>query len=160
PDWLFNWHVLLVAIGIFLGLRHSFRGGAWLILIMIGGFFMIQDYYPDTHINRFISPGVLIFVGLMIILRPGPGRRRWGRQWRDEEWYRNRMTWRRDGRFVVPNVTAFADQKESYSSEDYIDATSIFGGVHKKVVSKNFRGGDITTFMGGTEIDLTQADFT
>lgn len=25
-------------------------------------------------------------------------------------------------------------------------------------MSKNFKGGDITNFMGGTEIDLTQAD--
>ena len=46
----------------------------------------------------------------------------------------------------------------SWSSEDYIDTTSVFGGVHKKVVSKNFKGGDVTTFLGGTEIDLTQAD--
>ncbi len=48
----------------------------------------------------------------------------------------------------------------TYSSEDFIDTTSVFGGVHKKVVSKNFKGGDITTFLGGTEIDLSQADFT
>ena len=46
-----------------------------------------------------------------------------------------------------------------FSSEDFIDTTAIFGGVHKKIVSKNFLGGDITTIMGGTELDLTQADF-
>ncbi|HEV2478675.1 MAG TPA: LiaF domain-containing protein, partial [Puia sp.] len=45
-----------------------------------------------------------------------------------------------------------------FTSEDYIDTTSIFGGVHKKVVSKNFRGGDIVTFLGGSEIDLSQAE--
>ena len=49
--------------------------------------------------------------------------------------------------------------KEGYSSEDWVDSTAIFGGVHKKIVSKNFRGGDITSIMGGTELDLTQADF-
>jgi predicted membrane protein len=33
--------------------------------------------------------------------------------------------------------------------------------VHKKIVSKNFQGGDdLVTMMGGTEIDLSQADFT
>ena len=46
----------------------------------------------------------------------------------------------------------------NFTSEDYIDTTSIFGGVHKKVVSKNFRGGDIVTFLGGSEIDLSQAE--
>jgi predicted membrane protein len=50
--------------------------------------------------------------------------------------------------------------QEGYTSEDFIDATTIFSGVHKKIVSKNFKGGDIVTLMGGTEIDLTQADFT
>src|SRR5882757_1490189 len=65
PDWLFNWHVLLIVVGLFLGLRHNFRGGAWLIMMVVGGFFILQDYYPDTHIHRFIWPAVLILVGLM-----------------------------------------------------------------------------------------------
>lgn len=155
PDWLFNWHVLLIVIGLFLGLRHNFRGGAWFIMIVIGGFFLLQDYYPDTHIHRFIWPSVLILVGLMVILRPG--RSRWHHQWR-EEWEKNRVNWRYSG--GGGQHQAFASQKGGYSSEDFVDSTSIFGGVHKKIVSKNFRGGDITTVLGGTEIDLTQADFT
>jgi predicted membrane protein len=43
---------------------------------------------------------------------------------------------------------------------DFIDVTSVFGGVKKNVLTKNFKGGDIVSFMGGSEIDLTQADFT
>ena len=54
PDWLFNWHMLLIAIGLFLGIRHGFRGGAWLILILIGSFFMVgllpQDPSPSLHL--------------------------------------------------------------------------------------------------------------
>ncbi len=42
--------------------------------------------------------------------------------------------------------------------EDYIDAVTVFGGVKKNILSKNFRGGDVTTFMGGTELNLTHAD--
>ena len=53
---------------------------------------------------------------------------------------------------------AFVNNGSDYSTEDFIDTTSIFGGVHKKVVSKNFRGGDIVTFLGGSEIDLSQAE--
>jgi hypothetical protein len=51
-----------------------------------------------------------------------------------------------------------SSNNSNYTSEDYIDTTSIFGGVHKKVVSKNFKGGDIVTFLGGSEIDLSQAE--
>jgi hypothetical protein len=49
-------------------------------------------------------------------------------------------------------------ERDYYSSEDFLDATNIFGGTHRKVVTKNFKGGDVTTFMGGTEINLSQAE--
>ncbi len=42
--------------------------------------------------------------------------------------------------------------------EDYLDTVSVFGGVKKNIVSKNFRGGEITTIMGGAEINLIQSD--
>jgi len=86
PDWLFNWHTLLIAIGLFLGIRHGFRGGAWLILILVGGFFMIQDNYPKIPLHRFLWPSVLIFVGLLIML---PRRRR-PRQMPEPCWRRRR----------------------------------------------------------------------
>lgn len=178
PDELFHWHVLLIALGLFIGFRHNFRGGGWLIMIVIGGIFFAKDYYPDVHIDRYIWPGVLILVGLLIILRPN--KHRYGHEWR-EEWDRRR--WGRYGRHwrehygagnpINPGdpggsggsgssggSTAAFSNHESYSSDDYIDTTSIFGGVHKKVLSKNFKGGDVTTVLGGTEIDLSQADFT
>ncbi len=47
---------------------------------------------------------------------------------------------------------------KSFSSEDYIDATTVLGGIHKNILSKNFKGGDITIFMGGAELNLSQAD--
>ena len=181
PDYLFNWHVLLIAIGLFLGLRHGFRGGAWLILIAIGGIYMIQDYYPTIELHRFIWPGVLILVGLMFILRPRRHfRDQWHHEWKDEWKQKWREDWERKkyARYADPQpntgsqpnsgsqpntgnqFNTGSSNNKSYTSEDFIDATSIFGGVHKKMVSKNFKGGDIVTIMGGTEIDLSQADFT
>ncbi len=196
PDYLFNWHVLLIAIGLFLGLRHNFRGGAWLILIAVGGVYMIQDYYPNIELHRFIWPGILILVGLMFILRPrrhfrdqwhhewkDEWKQNWKQQWRDE-WDRKRRDHSANTNFNTgstpntggmpnpgsapntggsfntgPTFNAGGSSSQSYTPEDFIDATSIFGGVHKKMVSKNFKGGDVVTIMGGTEIDLSQADF-
>ena len=40
-----------------------------------------------------------------------------------------------------------------------MDSTSIFGGAKKIVISKNFKGGDLVNIFGGTELDLSQADF-
>ncbi|HWK07683.1 MAG TPA: LiaF domain-containing protein [Puia sp.] len=157
PDWLFRWYVIMIAAGLFIGFRHNFRGGSWLAFILIGGFFFIQDNYPNIPFHRFIWPAILIFIGMLIIISPR-GHRRY---WRDgEDWGRRRDWGRWAERCGRRNTQGFATMKEGYSSEDFIDATAIFGGVHKKVVSKNFKGGDVTSIMGGTELDLTQADFT
>jgi predicted membrane protein len=211
PDWLFSWHVLLIAVGLFLGLRHNFRGGAWLILILVGGCFVIQDFYPNAELRRFIAPCVLIFIGFIIMFRPRNRWRThpWKDEWRDHmhqkwqahrQWEHHQRHWKQHNHWGVPPQPtqpdpnpqatpnpnpypnpepnpqpepgpstsqtggAFANSGSGstgsgYSnSEDFIDTTSIFGGVHKKVVSKNFRGGDIVTFLGGSEIDLSQAD--
>jgi predicted membrane protein len=152
PDWLFNWHILLIAIGLFIGFRHNFRGGAWLILMLVGGYFFLQDYYPHIPLQRFIWPAVLIFVGIMFIISP---RRSHRHHWGVGDWGGDEQRERWGGKYGQ----TFASMKEGYSSEDWVDSTAIFGGVHKKIVSKNFRGGDVTSIMGGTELDLTQADF-
>jgi predicted membrane protein len=235
PDWLFSWHILLVAIGLFLGLRHNFRGGAWLILILVGGCFIIQDFYPKTELKRFIGPCVLIFIGILIMFRPrrqwrnNPWKEEWKEnlreKWRQHEFQKHHRHWRPPGTVGGPNqfggpagtggpnqfggpnsfnnpntgptspnpnapgagpadpqtATGPSDPNQGansqqnangqqnahgpqgqqgpfYSEADYIDSTSIFSGVHKKIVSKNFRGGDIVTFLGGSEIDLSQAE--
>jgi hypothetical protein len=51
-----------------------------------------------------------------------------------------------------------ADAYREMPPEDMLDSVSIFGGVKKVVTSKNFKGGDIVCFMGGAEINLSQAD--
>jgi predicted membrane protein len=162
PDWLFSWHAFLIALGLFIGFRHNFRGGVWIILILIGSALEIQDYYPYIQLHRFIFPGILILIGLAFVLNPKGGsfgrRHQWKQEWKREwksEWKQHRHQYR----WNYP-VSAASSSREGFSSEDFIDATAFFGGVHKKIVSKNFKGGDIVTIMGGTELDFTQADFT
>jgi predicted membrane protein len=202
PDWLFSWHFLLIAIGLFIGFRHNFRGGMWIILILVGAAFEFQDYYPRMELHRFILPGVLILVGIMFVL--SPGRNHHYNRWQDKAWkaqwkaqWKNDWRARKWGYHVGPNpnqsgptpgpgafgpgtsnpgpnaatadpnaapntggTTAGGSTYTGYTADDFIDSTAFFGGVHKKIVSKNFRGGDVVTIMGGTELDLSQADFT
>lgn len=56
----------------------------------------------------------------------------------------------------LPNGTNV--YRGNISGDDLIEATSIFGGTKKKVLSKNFRGGEMVNIFGGSEIDLLQAD--
>lgn len=166
PEWIFSWPMLLIAVGIFSGLAHGFRGPGWLIMILIGSFFMMDQVIPGFDFHRFLWPAIIVIVGLIMLIRPkkahwmnddcagwDPGRsyRRFGRHGR-----------RRFGPdFGNPERNfGMGNEQDSrkFSSEDFIDSTTVFGGVHKNIVSKNFRGGDIVIFMGGAEINLSQAD--
>ena len=43
-------------------------------------------------------------------------------------------------------------------SGEYINVQAILGGVKRNVQSKNFKGGEILSFLGGSEISFMQAD--
>jgi predicted membrane protein len=180
PDWLFSWQVLLIAIGIFSGLAHAFRGPGWLIMILIGTFFLMDQLIPGLDIHRFIWPAVIILVGLIMLIRPKKPHwmeHQWHQKWEQKDrekwqrWQRRRMRrWNpgMDASQGDPADTSSGEttgsasgmgySSKSFSSEDFIDATTILGGIHKNILSKNFKGGDITIFMGGAEINLSQAD--
>ena len=141
PGWVFSWQMALIAFGVFIGIRHNFRGGAWLVLLLVGGVFLLRDIFPDFSF-KLIWPTVLIVIGAFIIMRP---RRRW-------KW---------DGAKRTEGASdSFFSEDIDYSKDDFVDSTSIFGGAKKIVISKNFKGGDIVNIFGGTELDLSQADFT
>jgi predicted membrane protein len=177
PEWLFSWQMLLIVIGIFSGFAHAFRGPGWLIMILIGSFFLMDQLIPGMDIHRFIWPAVIIVVGLVMLIRPK--KPNWmdpncANRWKQrdmERWQRRRNRRGYPGMGGYPggtedyNTGAATDTSggpgygsKSFSSEDYIDATTVFGGIHKNIVSKNFKGGDLTIFMGGAELNLSQAD--
>jgi di/tricarboxylate transporter len=39
PEWLISWQTFLIALGLFIGVKHQFRNVAWLVLILVGGAF-------------------------------------------------------------------------------------------------------------------------
>ena len=141
PNWVFSWQMMLIAFGLFIGIRHNFRGGAWLVLLVVGGVFLFRDIFPEYSF-RHIWPVVLIVLGLFIIMRP-------------------RRKWKFDGTKKTEGASdSFFSEDIDYSKDDFVDSTSIFGGAKKIIISKNFKGGDLVNIFGGTELDLSQADFT
>jgi predicted membrane protein len=130
PDWALTWETLIIVIGLFFGARRMFRPGTWMIMVAVGAAFVI-DHYTDISIHEYIWPLAIIFFGLLMILRP---RRRRKRDWK---------SW----------------SIESDSTDDTFEINSVFGGSKKKVMSKDFQGGEINTVFGGNDIDFSQADF-
>lgn len=143
PVWLFTWQMLLIGIGLVMGLKKGFRDGGWFIPIIIGGAFLVNDFFLHGELRRHIWPVILIVLGALFIFRPR--KKRW------QSWHEKKS----DG-VKAETITPLSEAE--HSKDDFIDSTNIFSGSKKVVLSKNFKGGDLTNIFGGCEIDLTQAD--
>ncbi len=133
PGWLFSFPMIPIAIGIYIGARQRFKNLNWLIPVAFGVAFLIFNEV-DIDAHQYIWPAIIIAVGLAMILRPTRSRR-------SEKYWQE-----------------FGKQNSERSSEDYIDSTTIFGGIKKNIISKDFKGGESFCMFGGAEINLMQAD--
>jgi predicted membrane protein len=126
-DVIISWQMLLIVIGVYnLFFGHSRVAG--FILIAVGVFFIIPNLFILPYdFNRNFWPVLLIVVGLFILFRAFPTRRR------------------------EPIKPLDGNPME------YIDETNIFSGSEKKITTHNFRGGKITSLFGGSEIDLSSS---
>ncbi len=129
------------------------------------GFYGWHPFFPW---GGFFFLRGLVFIGLLFFI----GRRLfWGRRWayggpgwgyggpcpptENNDYPRGRRPFRE-----------FRDSKAPFektgnrNTDDYLELVSGFGVVEKKISSKNFHGGDVTTMKGRLIIDLRPADFT
>ncbi|PRY51431.1 putative membrane protein [Arcticibacter pallidicorallinus] len=187
PDWITSWPMILILIGVFTGSRHNYRNPGSIILICLGVLFLIGRIIPGIDLHDFVFPCIIIGLGLYLILGKTKFNKHFvhrGRMRNDVVWDK-RVDVPKEEPIVAGSAIAeeeplkdsanssFSSASSSSSSsseqqyyagaadggpEDYLDTVSIFGGIKKNIVSKNFKGGDIVTIMGGAEINLTQAD--
>lgn len=161
PGWVFTWPVLLIAIGLFVGLKSKFHNPGSFIMILIGSIFFIDQSVPGINLQNYIAPIILICLGVLFIVRPQkhhPCMRQ-----RTRRLQRQRNQWQRNNFDTPPSFDAPGKSFESQNvgaeyNEQYLDVNAILGGVKKNVQSKNFKGGEIVCFMGGAEISFMQAD--
>ena len=146
PQYLFTWKMFLIGAGITIGIKHNFKNAIWFFLILIGGTFLIGDLYPDMIIKRVMWPILIIVIGIFTILKP---RRRHKNIFFKQDRFGH---WENSSK-----KTCFVNDVVA-TDEDHIDSTTFFGAVGKKIISKNFKGGDIVIVFSGNEINLMQAD--
>jgi len=135
--YIFSWKTLLILIGLVL-ITNKQRKTTGMVLIGLGVLFWIPSVFDvDIRLHQIFWPVVLIGAGIVIISRRGnvPGQKSW-----------NKEHWK----------NSFGG--DTTYSEDYINDVSIFGGGKKNVESKNFRGGNLTSVFGGSEINMVSAD--
>lgn len=127
------WPFILIALGLFIGIKSRFRSVGAYILMAIGALNIIPRFvFMGVESSDLALPVLLILGGLVIMLRPR----------RKKDFY------------IEKNMTT------STNPEDTLDIHVTFGGKKAVVTSKQFKGGTISTTFGGTEINLMQADST
>ncbi len=175
PFWVFSWKMLLMGLGLIIAIKHKFLHPGWIVLMAIGGAFLITDIYPELNIKPLLWPSILILIGLAIVFKPRNSEamkakyrcRQWRHQHRDfykakyGEEYKNRYTEYYKKKYGEDYKGQVADfyNKEEPLNDDYIDSFVFMAGVKKNIVTKNFKGGQVTSVFGGAELDMTQADF-
>ncbi len=126
-DHLFSWPMILVVLGVIFLSNRPSSTSGWVLLI-IGGVFLLQRFTLFSYSLREIFwPVVFIGIGLLILVRSLGGVRR----------KRGVQT--------------------SGSSADYIDEVAILGGSERKITSGAFKGGQITSILGGSQINMISA---
>ncbi len=165
PFWLFRWPMILIAIGLYSGAKHNFRNSGWLIMVLVGTVFLLNDALPGYNVERITWPVVIIVFGLWMIVRRN---HRWDKKDWEKKWD-NKWDWRNPNTAQTPpdpnaaNPSSTVPPSGPFSApqslgDDFLDAVSVFGGIKKTILSKDFKGGDIVNIFGGAELDFTQAD--
>jgi hypothetical protein len=92
---------------------------------------------------------IIIGLGVLFIVRPRGSS--FSSTWKGGH-YRKKND--QSSSFVMADYTTPAEDT------DFLYVKSVFSAVKKTIVSKNFKGGTISSVFGGAEIDLTQAEIT
>lgn len=164
------WPLWLVVAGLFIGSRSNFRKPSSLVLIILGVIFLIGANIDDS--SRFMWPLGIIAFGLWMILRRHSSFSNdyWSKK-NENKWdWRNYTNTNQAEPIVdyteVPPVDPAAGPASTNSSsssyrgtgDDYLDTVSVFGGVKKIILSKDFKGGEVVNIFGGAELDFIQAE--
>ncbi len=153
-EWLFTWPVIVIALGLSSIVKHRFRHPVGYVVVLVGAVYLAQKIDPALYLVPFMWPALIIIFGLWLIF----GKHK-QRSCNKDDFNRFQQKWREKKR-EWHNSSAVVDETGSVSEEEFLDVVSVFSGVKKNILTKNFKGGDVVTILGGAEINLSQADIT
>lgn len=151
PNWVLSWRTLLIAIGLFVGVKHNFKGGGWLVMVLIGSYFTLDKALGNQFdVSNIGFPLILVILGFYLILKPKNNRFCGDHK---------RGRWKRKFGQPNPEGDVPVNDEKSAKGNDYLDSVNVFGGSHQTIYAKNFKGGEIVAVFGGCDVNLSQADF-
>lgn len=155
------WPVFLIAIGLgrVVQPRATHGRGFGVVLIVIGAWFLLSNLdVIDYRIGDF-WPVLLVVFGLMMVWRAVSGSSWESRRRRLGDAVHARVDHVVQGAVEDVGVGATAAANSQTTSYDAatVNGFALLGGVKRKCVSQEFRGGELTAVMGGCELDLRGA---
>jgi predicted membrane protein len=162
PDWVKLWPLWLIGWGVFIGARSNFQKRSFVVLMGLGVIFLFTENIHNS--DRIFWPLVIIAFGLWMILRRRGtyDKAHWEKSYKYK--WQNYNPVAGEGTTEPLSDTTYTEVPPNGPSgyppggDDYLDAVSVFGGVKKTILSKDFKGGEIVNVFGGAELDFTQAD--
>lgn len=148
PHWLFTWPMILVAVGVFSGIRSGFKGAGWLIVLAVGVLFLIhRQSWLIFSLRPYFWPLALIVLGLIIYFKRSSGSAP------------HQRTATADPAInEVANPIQIADTPPSAVYEEWLDVNVLFSHAERRINTKNFKGGQISAIFGGADINLCHSD--
>lgn len=159
PGWLFSWPMLFIVVGVVILVKHRFQSGFGAFMVLFGGIFLIKTEFHYSIDISYLVPIGLILLGLYLMVYKKSSKTAYS------GWdFSNKAK----DPFNIGNPEANfkgTGNKDSLGlgakyndNGDVLHSQALFCGIQKRVLSKNFYGGKISTYFGGTDIDLSQAD--
>ncbi|NNU33570.1 hypothetical protein HK413_04380 [Mucilaginibacter sp. S1162] len=145
-SWLFSWPMWLIVWGLYMGGKHNFRNSSWLIMVIIGGYFLLDKIIPSFDAGAFFWPVALIAFGIYFILRRNThphdywDKKEWKRKWDAGKYNFNNPNAINPNDPIVDYTVGGTEEDQSTSSsqqgtrftgDEHLDALSIFGSVKK-----------------------------
>ena len=133
------WPVVLIALGAWIVIERGQTGRSFpgYVLLIVGSFLLLDALgVVRVRFWELFWPVMIVLVGARMIMQtPSYRRRRHG---------------------FTANATAGSAQAAS-EPDGTISMFSVLGSDQRAINDKAFRGGDVTTIIGGTQLDLRQA---
>lgn len=158
PLWLLSWPMIFIAIGLVILVSQQFKSGSGYFFLLFGSYFMLKKHValPDGFEGFFLAGG-LIAVGLYFILSQKSIKMPDYNQLKKTESFGYNT---QEAEVIVDenSTTTENSSNTEFAQPEILTSQAFLSGDQRRVLSKNFKGGKISAILGGSEIDLSQAD--
>ncbi|PTB92362.1 hypothetical protein C9994_14210 [Marivirga lumbricoides] len=135
---LLTWPVIIIVVGVIILVRNRMNNGFGLFLVLLGSFFLLkrEGWLPYGY-ETYVIPVALIILGIYFLLI---------RNMRssNDDWALDQELSKRKDKFA--------------DDSDVLRAEALFGSVRRIMLSKNFKGGKVSSTFGSAFIDLSSVE--